>query len=138
MEDIDTLTIDIDADALTKSNAEPGPRSVSFNNNYMLKRLKSVKKMQHWWRKLHHQTSVRREKLQKVHIATFAVSLFIRLAVVAYLSYILFMVADAITYEKVLDPTNAGDTLERTVLFELLFNTFGGYCNIIVCGWVRE
>ena len=133
MDEIDTLTIDFDDDVPTKSRAKAGPRSGSFKNNYMLKRLRSVKTMQDWWRTLHRNTSAHREKLQKVHFATFTVSLCIRLAVVAYLCQILRIVVFAISQdEKSLTPANT-EELERAVQRDLLLQTFGGYSNIIVC-----
>lgn len=132
MEEIESLQIDVDIDVPPKSNAIVGPKSE--NNNFILRRLKSVKTLQRWWKTLHHNISIRREKLQQVHIATFVVGLCIRSAVVAYLCYILSVVVDTIVKEqKLLDLTNAEDNLERAVLRDLLLGTFAGYSNIVVC-----
>ena len=107
-----------------------------------IKRLKSTKALQKWWRLVsgrsesYSKRMETRERLQKVHKITFTLSLLIRLVVVAYLAVIFFLVAEVMfSFDKndmPINPANGGE-LERSVRRDLMKEHHSGYANIATC-----
>ena len=93
---------------------------------------KSAVKVQSWWRMKQTQKAYR-ERLQPVHIVTFAVGLFIRLAILAYLITMLYVVASVMhANEEPSSPANA-QNLTVTVLRKLLTTDSSGLGIIVAC-----
>lgn len=88
-------------------------------------------KLQSFWR-MRTASTAYREKIRSVHKMTFVFSLLVRLAVIAYLSIILFLVMRSMDADLGNNPANA-DELERVVLRELFSENSSGTLSIICC-----
>ena len=142
-----------------KNGSKTGPKSKQENllsvlpqldsepsdGSSAIKRLKSTKALQKWWRLIKTGSSESyskrmetRERLQRVHKITFTLSLLIRLAVVAYLAVIFRLVAEVMpemppfNNDMPINPAN-GEYLERSVRSDLMQETHSGYANIATC-----
>ena len=88
-------------------------------------------RLQAFWRMRAARTEYR-EKIRTVHKVTFVFALLIRLAVLAYLSIILFRVKKSMEFKYTNDPANA-DEIEDIVLQQLLSENNSGILNITFC-----
>ena len=142
-----------------KNGSKTGPKSKQENllsvlpqldsepsdGSSAIKRLKSTKALQKWWRLLvvsgrsesYSKRMETRERLQKVHKITFTLSLLIRLVVVAYLAVIFFLVAEVMfSFKKndmPINPALNNGELERSVRRDLMKEHHSGYANIATC-----
>ena len=120
--------------ALPQLDSEPSDVSLA------IKRLESTTAVQRWWRLMIGKSELlskkmkTRERLQRVHKITFALSLLIRLVVVAYLAVIFFLVAEVMppfNNDMPVNPAKNGSYLERSVRSDLMKDS--GHANIATC-----
>ena len=130
---LETDEKDIETTVLCVESANKNSKSVKLTAARQREIATAAVCMQSWWRMLSAE-SFYREHLRPVHKVVFVITLFIRILVITYLAVILSQVVSFLR-NSALEATSTAnsDSLEQSVLRELMTKDMAGFSNIVTC-----